>query len=85
MKFGKGKGRKSRIKANENVLSPLACASLVTRMNPVALMIAKVTKKNETTRFEGLEEDEHLQLLNTHAFVDVEHHESTIIFFLSHI
>ncbi|KAH0463491.1 hypothetical protein IEQ34_008073 [Dendrobium chrysotoxum] len=34
--------------------------------------VAKVIKKKETLRLEGLEEDECLQLLNSHAFADVE-------------
>ncbi|KAH0463633.1 hypothetical protein IEQ34_008215 [Dendrobium chrysotoxum] len=34
--------------------------------------VAKVIKKKETLRLEGLEEDESLQLLNSHAFADVE-------------
>ncbi|KAL0920756.1 hypothetical protein M5K25_009921 [Dendrobium thyrsiflorum] len=63
----------------ENVLAPLSCGSLgskilvTTRMDSAALIIAKVIKKKkETLRLEGLEEDECLQLLNTHAFADVE-------------
>ncbi|KAL0928765.1 hypothetical protein M5K25_000686 [Dendrobium thyrsiflorum] len=63
----------------ENVLAPLAFGSfgskilVTTRMNSIALMFAKVIKKKkEIFRLEGLEEDECLQLLNTHAFADVE-------------
>ncbi|KAL0919593.1 hypothetical protein M5K25_011696 [Dendrobium thyrsiflorum] len=63
----------------ENVLAPLAFGSLgskiliTTRMDSVALLIAKVIKKKKKTlRLEGLEEDECLQLLNSHAFADVE-------------
>ncbi|KAL0920715.1 hypothetical protein M5K25_009877 [Dendrobium thyrsiflorum] len=42
-------------------------------MDSVALMIAKVIKKKKKKlRLEGLEEDECLQLLNSHAFADVE-------------
>ncbi|KAL0920743.1 hypothetical protein M5K25_009907 [Dendrobium thyrsiflorum] len=63
----------------ENVLAPLSCGSLgskilvTTRMDSAALNIAKVIKKKkETLRIQGLEEAECLQLLNTHAFADVE-------------
>ncbi|KAH0463422.1 hypothetical protein IEQ34_008004 [Dendrobium chrysotoxum] len=63
----------------ENVLAPLSCGSLgskilvTTRMDSAALIIAKVIrKKKETLRLQGLEEDECLLLLNTHAFADVE-------------
>ncbi|XP_020573565.1 LOW QUALITY PROTEIN: putative disease resistance protein RGA4 [Phalaenopsis equestris] len=61
----------------ENVLSPLAYGKLgskilvTTRMDSAASMIAKVIRmKKETFRLGGLEEDECLQLLNTHAFAD---------------
>ncbi|KAL0920739.1 hypothetical protein M5K25_009902 [Dendrobium thyrsiflorum] len=63
----------------ENVLAPLSCGSLgskilvTTRMDSAASIIAKVIKKKkETLRLQGLEEAECLQLLNTHAFADVE-------------
>ncbi|KAL0920594.1 hypothetical protein M5K25_009739 [Dendrobium thyrsiflorum] len=63
----------------ENFLAPLAygkigCRVLVTtRMDSVAMMIAKVIKKKtEIFRLERLEEDQCLQLLNSHAFADVE-------------
>ncbi|KAL0920745.1 hypothetical protein M5K25_009909 [Dendrobium thyrsiflorum] len=63
----------------ENVLAPLSCGSLgskilvTTRMDSAALIIAKVIKKKkETLTLQGLEEDECLQLLNSHAFADVE-------------
>ncbi|KAL0927184.1 hypothetical protein M5K25_001347 [Dendrobium thyrsiflorum] len=63
----------------ENVLAPLSCGSLgskilvTTRMDSAALIIAKVIKKKkETLTLQGLDEDECLQLLNTHAFADVE-------------
>ncbi|KAH0463021.1 hypothetical protein IEQ34_007603 [Dendrobium chrysotoxum] len=63
----------------ENFLSPLAYGKIgsrilvTTRMDSVAMMIAKVIKKKtEIFRLEGLEEDQCLQLLNTHAFADVE-------------
>ncbi|KAH0463682.1 hypothetical protein IEQ34_008264 [Dendrobium chrysotoxum] len=62
----------------ENVLAPLAFGSLgskiliTTLIDSVALMIANVIKKKETLRLEGLEEDECLQLRNSHAFADVE-------------
>ncbi|KAI0514117.1 hypothetical protein KFK09_010151 [Dendrobium nobile] len=63
----------------ENVLSPLACGGfgskilLTTRTDSVALMLAKVIKKKkEIVKLEGLEEDECLQLLNSHAFAGVE-------------
>ncbi|KAL0920746.1 hypothetical protein M5K25_009910 [Dendrobium thyrsiflorum] len=63
----------------ENVLAPLSCGSLgskvlvTTRMDSAASIIAKVIKKKkETFRLKGLEEGECLQLLNSHAFADVE-------------
>ncbi|KAL0908658.1 hypothetical protein M5K25_023163 [Dendrobium thyrsiflorum] len=63
----------------ENVLAPLSCGSLgskilvTTRMDSAASIIAKVMKKNkETLTLQGLDEDECLLLLNTHAFADVE-------------
>ncbi|KAL0920747.1 hypothetical protein M5K25_009911 [Dendrobium thyrsiflorum] len=63
----------------ENVLAPLSCGSLgskvlvTTRMDSAASIIAKVIKKKkETLTLQGLEEDECLQLLNTHAFADVQ-------------
>ncbi|XP_020694912.1 putative disease resistance protein RGA4 [Dendrobium catenatum] len=62
----------------ETVLTPLAYGKigsgilLTTRMDSVAMMIAKVIKKNEIFRLEGLEEDQCLQFLNSHAFADVE-------------
>ncbi|KAH0463667.1 hypothetical protein IEQ34_008249 [Dendrobium chrysotoxum] len=66
----------------ENVLAPVSCGSLgskilvTTRMDSAALIIAKVIrKKKETLRLQGLEEDECLLLLNTHAFADVENLE----------
>ncbi|KAI0503756.1 hypothetical protein KFK09_014697 [Dendrobium nobile] len=37
-------------------------------------MFAKVIKKKEIVKLEGLEEDECLQLLNSHAFAGVENH-----------
>ncbi|PKU63072.1 putative disease resistance protein RGA3 [Dendrobium catenatum] len=63
----------------ENVLAPLAFGGfgskilLTTRSDFVALMFAKVMKiKKETLILQGLEEDECLQLLNSHAFAGVE-------------
>ncbi|KAH0463684.1 hypothetical protein IEQ34_008266 [Dendrobium chrysotoxum] len=63
----------------ENVLASLACGGfgskiLVTsRTDSIALMFAKVIKKKkEIVKLEGLEEDEYLQLLNSHAFAGVE-------------
>ncbi|PKU64512.1 Putative disease resistance protein RGA3 [Dendrobium catenatum] len=63
----------------ENVLAPLSCGSLgskilvTTRMDSAASIIAKVIKKKkETLTLQGLDEDECLQLLNTYAFADVE-------------
>ncbi|XP_020699933.1 putative disease resistance protein RGA4, partial [Dendrobium catenatum] len=63
----------------EKLLAPLAYGKMgsrilvTTRMDSVAMMIAKVIKKNkETFKLSGLEEDQCLQLLNSHAFADVE-------------
>ncbi|KAH0463427.1 hypothetical protein IEQ34_008009 [Dendrobium chrysotoxum] len=63
----------------EDVLAPLASGGfgtkilVTTRMDSAALMIAKVIKKKkESLRLEGLEEEECLELLNTHAFADVD-------------
>ncbi|KAH0467499.1 hypothetical protein IEQ34_004737 [Dendrobium chrysotoxum] len=63
----------------EKVLVPLAYGSfgsrilVTTRMDSVAMMIAKVIKKKtEIFRLEGLVEDQCLQLLNSHSFADVE-------------
>ncbi|KAH0463433.1 hypothetical protein IEQ34_008015 [Dendrobium chrysotoxum] len=63
----------------ENLLAPLAYGKIgsrilvTTRMDSVALTIAKVIKKKkETFKLLGLEEDECLQLLNSHVFADVE-------------
>ncbi|KAL0919959.1 hypothetical protein M5K25_009051 [Dendrobium thyrsiflorum] len=62
----------------EKMLAPLAYGKigsriLVTRMGSAAMMIATVIKnKKEIFRIEGLEEDQCLQLLNSHAFADVE-------------
>ncbi|KAH0463641.1 hypothetical protein IEQ34_008223 [Dendrobium chrysotoxum] len=63
----------------EDVLAPLASGGfgskilVTTRTDSVALMFAKVIKKNEEiVKLEGLEEDECLQLLNSHAFAGVE-------------
>ncbi|KAL0928305.1 hypothetical protein M5K25_000178 [Dendrobium thyrsiflorum] len=63
----------------EKVLAPLAYGKngsrilVTTRMDSVAMMIAKVIqKKMEIFRLEGLVEDQCLQLLNSHAFADVE-------------
>ncbi|KAI0514059.1 hypothetical protein KFK09_010093 [Dendrobium nobile] len=63
----------------EKVLAPLAYGKIgsgilvTTRMDSVATMMAKVIKKKtEIFRLEGLEEDQCLQLLNSHAFADVE-------------
>ncbi|KAI0514232.1 hypothetical protein KFK09_010267 [Dendrobium nobile] len=63
----------------ENVLAPLSYGSLgskilvTTRMDSAASIISKVIKKKkETWTLQGLDEDECLKLLNTHAFVDVE-------------
>ncbi|XP_020675206.2 putative disease resistance protein RGA4, partial [Dendrobium catenatum] len=63
----------------EKVLAPLAYGKIgggilvTTRMDSVATMIAKVIKtKKETIKLKGLEEDQCLQLLNSHAFAGVE-------------
>ncbi|XP_028550857.1 putative disease resistance protein RGA3 [Dendrobium catenatum] len=63
----------------ENVLAPLASGGfgskilVTTRTDSIALMFAKVIKKKkEIVKLEGLEEDECLQLLNSHAFAGVE-------------
>ncbi|KAH0452848.1 hypothetical protein IEQ34_017172 [Dendrobium chrysotoxum] len=63
----------------ENVLTPLASGGfdskilVTTRMDSVALMFAAVIQKEEEkVKLEGLEEDECLQLLNSHAFAGVE-------------
>ncbi|KAL0910428.1 hypothetical protein M5K25_021410 [Dendrobium thyrsiflorum] len=63
----------------EDVLAPLASGGfgskimVTTRTDSVALMFAKVIKKKkETVKLDGLEEDESLQLLNSHAFAGVE-------------
>ncbi|KAH0463287.1 hypothetical protein IEQ34_007869 [Dendrobium chrysotoxum] len=65
----------------ENVLAPLAFGAsgskilVTTRTDSVALMFAKVIKKEEEiVKLEGLKEDECLQLLNSHAFAGVENH-----------
>ncbi|KAI0514134.1 hypothetical protein KFK09_010168 [Dendrobium nobile] len=62
----------------EDVLAPLASGGfgskimVTTRTDSVALMLAKVIKKKkEIVKLEGLEEDECLQLLNSHAFAGV--------------
>ncbi|KAI0503731.1 hypothetical protein KFK09_014670 [Dendrobium nobile] len=63
----------------EDVLAPLASGGfgskilVTTRTDSVALMLAKVLKKKkEIVKLDGLEEDECLQLLNSHAFAGVE-------------
>ncbi|KAL0920789.1 hypothetical protein M5K25_009958 [Dendrobium thyrsiflorum] len=63
----------------EDVLVPLASGGfgskilVTTRTDSVALMFAKIIKKKkEIVKLDGLEEDECLQLLNSHAFADVE-------------
>ncbi|KAL0921664.1 hypothetical protein M5K25_008761 [Dendrobium thyrsiflorum] len=63
----------------ENVLAPLTSGGfgskilVTTRTDSIALMFAKViTKKKEIVKLEGLEEDECLQLLYSHAFAGVE-------------
>ncbi|KAH0462959.1 hypothetical protein IEQ34_007541 [Dendrobium chrysotoxum] len=63
----------------ENVLAPLASGVfgskilVTTRTDSVALMFAKVIKKEEEiVKLKGLQEDECLQLLNSHAFAGVE-------------
>ncbi|KAI0513476.1 hypothetical protein KFK09_009499 [Dendrobium nobile] len=65
----------------EDVLAPLSSGGfgskilVTTRTIPIALMFAKVIKKKkEIVKLEGLEEDECLQLLNSHAFAGVENH-----------
>ncbi|KAH0463572.1 hypothetical protein IEQ34_008154 [Dendrobium chrysotoxum] len=62
-----------------NVLAPLASGGfgskilVTTRTDSVALMFSNViNNKKEIVRLEGLEEDECLQLVNSHAFADVE-------------
>ncbi|KAL0904386.1 hypothetical protein M5K25_026484 [Dendrobium thyrsiflorum] len=72
----------------EDVLAPLASGGfgskilVTTRTDSVALMFAKVIKKEEEiVKIEGLEEDECLQLLNSYAFAGVENpndHEKLI-------
>ncbi|PKU68931.1 Disease resistance protein RGA2 [Dendrobium catenatum] len=63
----------------EDVLAPLAYGGfgskilVTTRTDSVALMFVKVIKKKEKiVKLEGLEEDECLELLNSHAFAGVE-------------
>ncbi|KAI0514195.1 hypothetical protein KFK09_010230 [Dendrobium nobile] len=66
----------------ENVLAPLASGGFgskilvttrtQTQTDSVALLFSKVIKKKEIVKLEGLEEDECLQLLNSHAFASVE-------------
>ncbi|XP_028551928.1 putative disease resistance protein RGA3 [Dendrobium catenatum] len=63
----------------EDVLAPLASGGfgskilVTTRTDSVALMFDKVIKKKtEKVKINGLEEDECLQLLNSHAFAGVE-------------
>ncbi|XP_020698480.1 putative disease resistance protein RGA3 [Dendrobium catenatum] len=63
----------------EDVLAPLASGGfgskilVTTRTESVTLMFAKVIKKmKEIVKLEGLEEDECLQLHNSHAFAGVE-------------
>ncbi|XP_020698138.2 putative disease resistance protein RGA3 [Dendrobium catenatum] len=63
----------------EDVLAPLSSGDfgskilVTTRTESIALMFAKVIKKKkEIIKLEGLEEDECLQLLNSHAFAGVE-------------
>ncbi|KAI0496773.1 hypothetical protein KFK09_023097 [Dendrobium nobile] len=63
----------------ENVLTPLASGGfgskilVSTRMDSVALMFAEVIQKEvEKVKLECLDEDECLQLLNSHAFAGVE-------------
>ncbi|XP_020691528.1 disease resistance protein RGA2-like [Dendrobium catenatum] len=65
----------------EDVLAPLSSGGfgskimVTTRTDAVALMFAKVIKKKkEIIKLEGLDEDECLQLLNSHAFAGVENH-----------
>ncbi|KAH0460840.1 hypothetical protein IEQ34_008415 [Dendrobium chrysotoxum] len=73
-----------RDKSNwKNVLTPLAFGSMGSKVSltnqmdrPVALMTIKMTnKKKEILTLEGLEDDDCLQLLNNHAFANVEIHE----------
>ncbi|KAI0496742.1 hypothetical protein KFK09_023066 [Dendrobium nobile] len=63
----------------EDVLAPLASGSfgskilVTTRTDSVALMFAEVIQKEvEKVKLKGLDEDECLQLLNSHAFAGVE-------------
>ncbi|KAL0920704.1 hypothetical protein M5K25_009866 [Dendrobium thyrsiflorum] len=63
----------------ENVLAPLASGGfgskilVTTRTDSVALLFEKlIKKKKDIVKLEGLEEDECLQLLNSHAFAGVE-------------
>ncbi|KAL0928376.1 hypothetical protein M5K25_000253 [Dendrobium thyrsiflorum] len=63
----------------EDVLAPLASGGfgskilVTTRTDSIALMFAKlIKKKKEIVKLEGLEEDECLRLLNSHAFAGVE-------------
>ncbi|KAH0463039.1 hypothetical protein IEQ34_007621 [Dendrobium chrysotoxum] len=63
----------------EDVLAPLASGGfgskilVTTRTDSVALMFAKVIKKEEEiVKLDSLEEDECLQLLNSHAFAGIE-------------
>ncbi|KAI0503761.1 hypothetical protein KFK09_014703 [Dendrobium nobile] len=63
----------------EDVLAPLSSGGfgskilLTTREESIALMLAKVIKKKkEIVKLQGLEEDECLLLLNSHAFAGVE-------------
>ncbi|XP_020698612.2 putative disease resistance protein RGA3 [Dendrobium catenatum] len=71
----------------EDVLAPLSSGGfgskilVTTRTESIALMFAKVIKKKkEIVQLEGLEEDECLELINSHAFAGVENppddHES---------
>ncbi|XP_028552221.1 putative disease resistance protein RGA3 [Dendrobium catenatum] len=73
-----------------DVLAPLSSGGfgskilVTTRTDSVALMLAKVIKKKkEIVKLEGLEEDECLELLYSHAFAGVENspddHESLIV------
>ncbi|KAH0458182.1 hypothetical protein IEQ34_013497 [Dendrobium chrysotoxum] len=56
----------------ENMFAPLAYGNfgnrllVTTQMDLIAMIIAKVIKKKEIFRVEGLEEDKCLQLLNSH-------------------
>ncbi|KAI0514208.1 hypothetical protein KFK09_010243 [Dendrobium nobile] len=62
----------------EDMLAPLASGGfdskilITSRTDAVALMFVKVIKKEEIVKLEGLEEEEFLQLLNSHAFAGVE-------------